>query len=136
LVVAGEGRDGPVAVLELVVGGAESRAPPARLEQEQQAVEAARRLRARAGLTVALAECVRAHGLGVEALEDLVDEDPEALVDRRLPRNREDARELVLERAGPIEVDVRGRERQAVAPPGDELLERGLATRGHQLATR
>jgi hypothetical protein len=43
----------------------------------------------------------------VEALEDLVDEDPEALVEGRLGRDPEDARELVLERAGQVGLDVR-----------------------------
>ena len=42
LLVAGERGDGAVAVLKLVVGGAEARAAPARLEQAEQAVEAAR----------------------------------------------------------------------------------------------
>ena len=74
--------------------------------------------------------------LGVEALQHLVDQDPEALVDRRLLRDREDARELVLERTGPVEVDVGRRQRQAVAAARDELLERGLAPRGDQLAPR
>ena len=41
LVVAGERGDGAVAVLELVVGGAEALAPPAGLEQAQQPVEPA-----------------------------------------------------------------------------------------------
>ena len=36
-----------------------------------------------------------------------MDEDPEALVDRRLAGDPEDARELVLQRAGPVGLDVR-----------------------------
>jgi hypothetical protein len=36
----------------------------------------------------------------VEAFQDVVDEDAEALVDRRLLGDAEDAPELVLERAG------------------------------------
>ena len=102
LVVAGERGDRAVAVLELVVGGAEALAAPAGLEQAEQAVEAARR-----APTIGSSPPRRgAHLLGVEALEHLVDQDPEALVDRRLLRDREDARELVLQRAGPVEVDV------------------------------
>ena len=42
LVVASEGGHGPVAVLELVVGGTEAVAPPAGLEERQQTVEGAR----------------------------------------------------------------------------------------------
>ena len=37
-----------------------------------------------------------------------MDEDPEALVHRRLLRDPEDARELVLQRARPVRLDVRG----------------------------
>src|SRR3954449_12245173 len=59
----------------------------------------------------------------VEALENLVQEDPEALVDRRLLRDPEDARELVLQRADPVRLDVRGRQHQPVAAAGDERLQ-------------
>src|SRR3712207_7446941 len=54
------------------------------------------------------------------ALEDVVDEDPEALVDRRLLRNAEDARELVLERARQIEDEVRRGEAQSLAARSEE----------------
>ena len=47
-----------------------------------------------------------------------MDEDPEALVERRLARDPEDARELVLQRARPVGLDVRGAEQQAVAARG------------------
>jgi hypothetical protein len=44
----------------------------------------------------------------MESLQHLVDDDSEALVDGRLLRDAEDPRELVFERAGPVELDVRG----------------------------
>ena len=56
---------------------------------------------------------MRAPAALVVALEHLVDEDPEALVERRLARDPEDARELVLQRARPVGLDVRGAEQQA-----------------------
>jgi hypothetical protein len=68
----------------------------------------------------------------VEALEHLVDEDPEALVERRLLRDAEDAGELVLQRAGPVGVDVRRAEQQPVAPLGEEGLQRRLGARRHR----
>ena len=40
LLVAGEGGDGAIAILQLIVGGAETLAPPARLEQGEQPIEA------------------------------------------------------------------------------------------------
>ena len=49
------------------------------------------------------------------ALQHLVDEDAEALVDRRLARDPEDARELVLQRARPVGLDVGRAQQQAVA---------------------
>ena len=64
--------------------------------------------------------------LAVVALEHLVDEDPEALVDRRLLRDPEDARELVLQRAGQVGLDVRGREHEPGPAAGQERLERRL----------
>src|SRR6266545_1268222 len=70
----------------------------------------------------------------MEALEDLVDDDPEALVDRRLLRDAEDAGELVLERTGLVERDVGGRERQALAASREEGLERRLVALLDQLA--
>ena len=51
-----------------------------------------------------------------------MDEDPEALVERRLRRDPEDARELVLQRARPVGLDVRGREHQPVAAQRQERL--------------
>src|SRR5690349_2002057 len=114
LVIAGEGGDGAVAVLQLVVGEPEPGAPPPRLEEREEPVDAA--------LVAAAAEL-----LGVVALEHVVDEDPEALVDRRLLWDREDAGELVLERAGQVEVDVGGGQREAAGAHRDERLEPGLA---------
>ena len=71
----------------------------------------------------------------MEALEDVVDEDAEALVDRRLLGDAEDARELVLQRAGQVEVEVGGREAErAVAAARQEGLQRGLLAGGDQLA--
>ena len=70
----------------------------------------------------------------MEALQHLVDDDPEPLVDRRLLRNAEDPCELVLERAGPVEVDVGRGQRQALAAAREEGLERGLVALGDQLA--
>src|SRR5690242_10262235 len=87
LPVAPERGDRLVPELQLVVGVPEAAAPPARLEEVHQVVERA---------TAAL----------VEALEHLVDDDAEALVDGRLLRDAEDARELVLERAEPVGLDV------------------------------
>ena len=59
-----------------------------------------------------------------------MDEDPEALVERRLARDPEDARELVLQRARPVGLDVRGAEQQPVAARGQEGLQRGLLAGG------
>jgi len=59
----------------------------------------------------------------VESLEYLVDQDPEALVDRRFLGDGEDSRELVLERTGPVQIDIRCREGEAVAAPWNESLE-------------
>ena len=127
LLIAGEGGDRAIAVLQLVVRGAEPLPAPAGLEQGQQPVELTgmpcqRRIRAASDPDL----------LSMEALEDVVDEDPETLVDRRLLRDREDPRELVLQRTGPVEVDVGRREPEAVAAlaPRQELLERRLAAGG------
>ena len=62
----------------------------------------------------------------MEALQHLVDDDPEALVDGRLLRDPEDARELVLERADPVRVDVARGQHEAAAAAWDERIERGL----------
>src|SRR5204863_6412760 len=101
LPVLSERGDRLLAELQLVGGVAEAVAPPCDLEQVHQVLE-------------------RAAALRVEALEHLVDGDAEALVDRRLLRDPEDARELVLERAQPVGLDVRGREHQPVAAARDE----------------
>src|SRR5215210_3234251 len=68
----------------------------------------------------------RTAALGVVALEHLVQDDSEALIDRRLLGHAEDARELVLERAQPVGLDVGGREHEALAAARQEALERGL----------
>ncbi len=58
-----------------------------------------------------------------------MDEDAEALVDRRLLGDPEDPRELVLERAGQVEAEVGGGEAEhAVAAARQEGLQRGLLT--------
>src|SRR5204862_8301481 len=72
--------------------------------------------------------------LAVVALQHLVDDDPEALVDGRLLGDAEDAGELVLERAGSVELDVRCRKRKALAASRQEGLERWLVALGDQLA--
>ena len=89
---------GAVAELQLVVAGAEAGAPPAGLEE-----------------AVQLPQPVLALGgrILVEAFEDVVDEDPEALVDGRLLGDPEDAGELVLERAGQVQRQIRGGEAEA-----------------------
>src|SRR3954466_1564918 len=69
----------------------------------------------------------------MEALEDLVEQDAEALVDRRLLGDAEDARELVLERAGPVGLDVRGGQHEPVAAARDERLERLAVRRADRL---
>ena len=97
------------AQLALLLGVAEAAAAPAGLEQPEQ-------LGQRAGRRAA----------GVEALEHLVDEDPEALVERRLGRDPEDARELVLQRARPVGLDVGRAQHQPVAAAREERLERRL----------
>src|SRR5919106_226130 len=62
-----------------------------------------------------------------------MDDDPEPLVDRGLLRDTEDARELVLERTGPVELDVGRRKGQPLAAAGEEGLERGLIAERNQL---
>ena len=69
----------------------------------------------------------------MEPLEHLVHEDPEPLVDGRLLGDPEHPRELVLQRAGPVGVDVRRREHDAVAALGQERRERGLVAGGDRL---
>ena len=65
-------------------------------------------------------------------------EDPEALVDGRLLGDPKDARELVLERARAVGVDVRGGEDDAAAAQGQKWLQRRLVARGDHVraATR
>src|SRR3954451_8204717 len=78
----------------------------------------------------------RAAAPAVETLEHLVEDDAEALVDRRLLRDPEDARELVLERAEPVGLDVRGRQHHAIAAARDEAVECRLrATPEYRLGT-
>ena len=60
-------------------------------------------------------------------------EDSEPLVEGGLLRNPEHARELVLQRAGPVRVDVRRGQHNSVASLGQERLERGLAAGGDRL---
>ena len=114
--VAHERLRGLAAQLALLVGVAEAAAPPAGVEQAEELVE-----------RPALAPSLRRL---VVALEDLVDEDPEALVDRRLARDPEDARELVLQRARPVGLDVRGAQQQPVAARGRNGSSDGSARGG------
>src|SRR3954462_1846910 len=105
---------GPIAELQLVVAAAEARAAPARLEEVHQ-------LRQLAGGRLAIA------GVLVEAFQHAVDEDAEALVDSWLLGDAEDAPELVLQRAGQVEVEVGGREAEgAVAAARQEGFQRRL----------
>ena len=114
--VAGQRRGRLAAQLALLLGVAEAAAAPAGVEQPEQLGQAGGR-----------------HSRGVVALEHLVHEDPEALVQRRLLRDPEHPRELVLQRAGPVGVDVRGRQHHAVAAPGQERLQRRLVAGGDRL---
>ena len=59
-----------------------------------------------------------------------MDDDAEALVHGRLGRDPKDARELVLQRARPVGLDVRGREQQALAAHRQEGLQRRLVAGG------
>src|SRR5688500_9326593 len=111
LPVPRERRHRLLAELEVVVRVAETAPPPRRLEELHQRVE-------------------RAPARGVEALEHLVYDDPEALVDRRLLRDPEDARELVLQRAETVGLDVGRGQHHAVATARDESLERLLVIAG------
>ena len=61
-----------------------------------------------------------------------MDEDPEPLVERRLLRDPEDARELVLQRARPVGVDVGRRQHHPVSAQRQKRLERRLVTRGQR----
>src|SRR5919106_2314212 len=81
LPVAGRRGDRPVAVLELIVAGANPPPAPPRLEQPQKAIKpfGAAVLAAALGPPLLFPELA-----GVEALQNLVDQDPEALVDGRL----------------------------------------------------
>src|SRR5690242_20090431 len=119
-VVALEGVDRLLAELQLVVRLAEAGAAPGRSEEPHQP------LQARAARLVFRL-------LAVVTLQHLVDDDSEPQVDRRFLRNPEDARELVLERAGPVEVDIGRRKRQALAPARQEGLQRGLVALRDQL---
>src|SRR5262245_44815540 len=119
-VVAMQRLDRLLAELELVVGLAEARPPPGDCEEAHQPLHASG-VRIVSGL------------LSVEALEHLVNDDPEALVDGCLLRDAEDAGELVLEGARPIELDVGRRESKALAAPRQECLERRLVALGDQL---
>src|SRR4051794_10107752 len=110
LPVAPQRRHRALAELEVVVRVAEPRPPPRRLEELHQVLE-------------------RSPAIRVEALQHLVDDDAEALVDRRLLGDPEDARELVLERAEAIGLDVRRGQEQAVAAARDERLERVVGSR-------
>ncbi len=113
--VAGQRGGRLLAQLALLVGVAEARAPPAGVEQRQE-------LGQRAELVALL--------LTVVALEHLMHGDPEALVQGRLLRDPEHARELVAQRARAVGVDVGGRQQHAVAAHRQEALERGLVAGG------
>ena len=66
----------------------------------------------------------------VVALEHLVHEDPEALVDRRLLRHPQHARELVAQRARAVGLDVRRRQHEPRAAARQERDQRRLRARG------
>src|SRR3954447_14869261 len=119
-VVAVKRLDRLLAELELVVGLAEARAPPGDPEEAHQPLEAAGM-----GIVPGL--------LAVKALQHLVDDDSEPLIDRRLLRDAEDASELVLEGTRAVELDVGGRERQALAATRQERFEGRLVALGDQL---
>src|SRR5207248_1475894 len=112
LEVAGQGAARLVAQLALLLGIAEPPAAPPRVEQAEQ-----------------LGQSLPAPR-GVEALQHLVDEDPEALMDRRLGRDPEDPRELVAQRAHAVGLDVARGEHEALTAPGQERLQRRLVARG------
>src|SRR5205807_1056379 len=92
--------------LALLVRVSKAEPAPAGLEQRQQAVRVSVAAAAR-GLLV--------RELRVIALEHLVHEDPETLRKRLFARDRVHARELVAERADPVDIDVGRREHQALA---------------------
>ena len=69
----------------------------------------------------------------LEPLEHLVHHDPEPLVDRRLLRDPEHARELVLQRARPVGVDVGRGQHDSVTAHRQERLDRRVVARRHRL---
>ncbi len=84
---------------------AEARAPPAGVEQREHLLE-------------------RVTAVGVVALEHLVHDDAEALVDGLLGGDAQDARVLVAQRAAAVGVDVGGRQREADPAARQERPER------------
>ncbi len=113
-VVAGQRVPGLLEQLAVDSLTSEAAATPAALEQLQQLRQ-------------------RGAALGVVALEHLVDDDPEALVDRLLGRDAQDAGELVAQRAAAVGLDVGGRQRQAVAAARQERHERVLLAKADRL---
>src|ERR1700748_1093371 len=85
---------------------------PGLAEQEALVLAVAEARTAPAGVEQLVHLRERLHAVGVKALEHLVDDDAEALVDRLLGRDPQDARELVAQRAAAIGLDVRRRQRQ------------------------
>ena len=61
-----------------------------------------------------------------------MDEDAEPLVQRRLLRDAQHARELVAQRAHPVGLDVPGREREPLAATREERLQGRLGPRGRR----
>ena len=68
----------------------------------------------------------------MEALEHLVHDDPETLMDRRLLRDPEHPRELVLQGTGAVRVDVRRGQHHAVAARRQERLHRRIVPGHHR----
>ena len=99
---------GAIAELQLVIAAAKARAAPARLEEVHQLCQPA-------ACYLTFARVL------MEAFQHAVNQDAEALVDRRLLGDAEDAPELVLQRAGQVEVEVGCRETEgAVATARQE----------------
>jgi hypothetical protein len=78
----------------------------------------------------------RAAALRVVALQHLVDDDAEALVNGLLGGDPQDARELVAQRAAAVGLDVRGGQRQADALARQERPERVLLAGDQRLSAR
>ena len=72
----------------------------------------------------------------MEALQHLVHDDPEALVERRFAGDPQYARELVAQRAAQVALDVGGRQHEPVAAARQERRESRLLARGRRACAR